>query len=60
VTINTQHPLLKNLSQEQSKPLAEALFFLGEFENSQFSDANKKFLENMRQTVSRNLWIKND
>jgi hypothetical protein len=27
VTINTQHPLLKNLSQEQSKPLAEALFF---------------------------------
>jgi hypothetical protein len=60
VTINLEHPLLRNISQEQSKPLAEALFFLGEFENSQFSDVNKKFLENMRQTVSRSLWIKHD
>jgi hypothetical protein len=60
VTINTEHPLLRNLSQEQSKPLAEALFFFGEFENSQFSDTNKKFLENMRQSVSRSLWIKHD
>ena len=60
VTINLEHPFLRNLSQEQSKPLAEALFFLGEFENSQFSDANKKFLENMRQTISRSLWIKHD
>jgi hypothetical protein len=60
VTINSEHPLLRNLSQEQSKPLAEVLFFLGEFESSQFSDSNKKFLENMRQTVSRSLWIKHD
>lgn len=60
ITINTQHPLLRNLSKEQSEPLAEALFFLGEFENSQFSDANKKFLEDMRQTVSRKLWMKHD
>jgi hypothetical protein len=60
VTINTEHPILRNLSQENSKPLAEVLFFLAEYENTQFSDTNKKFLENMRQTVSRSLWINND
>jgi hypothetical protein len=60
VTINAEHPFLRNLSQEQSKPLAEALFTLGVFENNQFSDTNRKFLENMRQTISRSLWIKHD
>ncbi|WP_105201630.1 hypothetical protein [Pseudoalteromonas sp. T1lg10] len=60
ITLNSEHPLIRHLSEDQSKPLAEFLFFLGEFENSQFSDERKKLIENMRQTVSRSLWIKND
>ena len=60
VTLNNEHPLMRNLSEEQSKPLAECLFFMGEFENSQFSDTNKKLIENFRQEVSRSLWIKHD
>lgn len=60
VTLNNEHPLMRNLSEEQSKPLAECLFFMGEFENSQFSDSNKKLIENLRQEVSRSLWIKHD
>lgn len=58
VTINNTHPLIRKLSQEQSPALAELLFFLAQFENSQFSDQKKKFIENMRQTLSRELWIK--
>lgn len=60
VTINNKHPLMRKLPQEQSPALAELLFFLAQFENSQFSDQNKKFIENMRQTLSRELWIKHD
>ncbi|MFQ1842249.1 hypothetical protein ACTG2D_05225 [Aeromonas veronii] len=60
VTINNKHPLIRKLSQEQSPALAELLFFLAQFENSQFSDQNKKFIENMRQALSRELWIKYD
>lgn len=60
VTLNREHPLVRNLTEEQSTPLAELLFFLGEFENTQFSDANKKLFENQRQAISRNLWIKHD
>lgn len=60
VTINNKHPLIRRLSQEQSPALAELLFFLAQYENSQFSDQNKKFIENMRQTLSRELWIKHD
>ncbi|MGQ8367368.1 hypothetical protein [Glaciecola sp. 1036] len=60
ITLNCEHPLVRNLSEEHSKPLAELLFYMGEFENSQFSDDSKKFVENMRQIVSRSLWIKND
>lgn len=60
ITLNGEHPIMRKVSEEQSKPLAEFLFFLGEFENNQFSDESKKFVENMRQTVSRSLWIKND
>ena len=60
VTINNKHPLIRKLSQEQSPALSELLFFLAQFENSQFSDQNKKFIENMRQALSRELWIKND
>lgn len=60
VTINNKHPLIRKMSQEQSAALAELLFFLAQFENSQFSDQNKKFIENMRQALSRELWIKHD
>jgi hypothetical protein len=60
ITLNSEHPLVRNLSEEESKPLAEFLFFLGEFENGQFSETNKKLIENLRQTVSRSLWIKHD
>lgn len=60
ITINTEHPVMKHLAQDQAGALAEFLFFMGQYENSQFSDQNKKFIENMRQTISRNLWIKHD
>ncbi|WP_104399410.1 hypothetical protein [Vibrio penaeicida] len=60
ITLNNEHPLMRNLSEEQSRPLAECLFFMGEFENGQFSDTNKKLIENLRQEVSRSLWIKHD
>lgn len=60
ITLNREHPLMRDLSEEQSKPLAEVLFYFGEFENGQFSDESKKLVENLRQTVSRSLWIKHD
>ncbi|MFA0086361.1 hypothetical protein [Vibrio sp. 10N.261.51.F12] len=60
ITLNSEHPLVRNLSGSESKPLAEFLFFLGEFENGQFSETNKKLIENLRQEVSRSLWIKHD
>lgn len=60
ITLNSEHPLVRHLSEKESKPLAELLFFLGEFENGQFSETNKKLVENLRQTVSRSLWIKHD
>ena len=60
ITLNNEHPLIRYLSEEQSQPLAECLFFIGEFENSQFSDTNKKLIENLRQEISRSLWIKHD
>jgi hypothetical protein len=60
ITLNIEHPLVRNLSENQSKPLAELLFYMGEFENNQFSDESKKLVENLRQAVSRSLWIKHD
>lgn len=60
ITLNSEHPLIRNLSEAQSKPLAEFLFYMGEFENGQFTDESKKLVENMRQMVSRSLWIKHD
>jgi len=60
ITLNSEHPLVRHLSEVESKPLAELLFFLGEFENGQFSETNKKLIENLRQEVSRGLWIKHD
>ncbi|MFL7031725.1 hypothetical protein [Vibrio cyclitrophicus] len=52
--------MVRDLNEEQSKPLAELLFFMGEFEYAQFSETNKKLIENLRQEVSRSLWIKHD
>jgi hypothetical protein len=60
ITLNSEHPLVRSLSEEESKPLAEFLFYLGEFESGQFSETNKKLIENLRQAVSRSLWIKHD
>lgn len=60
ITLNSEHPLIRNLSEAQSKPFAEFLFYMGEFENGQFADESKKLVENMRQMVSRSLWIKHD
>jgi hypothetical protein len=60
ITLNSEHPLVRHLSVDESKPLAELLFYLGEFENGQFSETNKKLIENLRQEVSRSLWIKHD
>ena len=60
IVINQDHPFVSQLSTEQSSALAECLFFLGELENSQFSDEKKKFVEELRQAVSRSLWIKHD
>lgn len=60
IILNSEHPLVRNLSEDQSKLLAEFLFYIGEFENSQYSDENKKLVENLRQTISRSLWIKHD
>lgn len=60
ITLNSEHPLVRNLSEDQSKPLAEFLFYMGEFENCQYSDESKKLVENLRQAVSRSLWIKHD
>jgi len=60
ITLNSEHPMVRSLSEAQSKSLAELLFYMGEFENSQFSDENKKLVENLRQSISRSLWIKYD
>ena len=60
ITLNSEHPLVRCMSEDESKPLAELLFFLGEFESRQFSETNKKLIENLRQSVSRSLWIKHD
>lgn len=60
ITLNSEHPLIRDLSEDQSKPLAELLFYIGEFENGQFSDESKKLVENLRQSISRSLWIKHD
>ena len=60
ITLNSEHPMVRDLSETQSKPLAELLFYMGEFESGQFSDESKKLVENLRQSISRSLWIKHD
>ena len=60
VTLNIEHPLLRNKVESESLKLAELLYYLSEFENNQYSDTQRKLLENMRQEVSRGLWIRHD
>lgn len=60
VSLSAEHPLLRNKSEAETGVLAELLYYLAEFENNQFSDTQKKLLENMRQEVSRGLWIRHD
>ncbi|MBI0520523.1 hypothetical protein F6Q07_20710 [Pectobacterium parmentieri] len=60
IILNKDHPMIKHQTEEQCRVLAEFLFFLGQYENVQFSDQNKKFIENLRQTISRTIWIKHD
>lgn len=60
VKINPEHPFIKTLESHNSKHLTEFLYYLSEFENNQFSDTQRKIIENMRQEVSRTLWIKHD
>ena len=60
VTLNIEHPLLRNKVESESLKLAELLYYLAEFENNQYSDTQRKLLENMRQEVSRGLWIRHD
>lgn len=60
VLLSTEHPLLRNKTKNEIGLLAELLYYLAEFENNQFSDIQRKLLENMRQEVSRGLWIRHD
>lgn len=60
VTLSEAHPLLRNKSEIEIHLLAELVYCLSEFENKQYSDTQRKQLENMRQEVSRSLWIRND
>lgn len=60
--INPEHPFCKKMAAEgvDTTAVAELLYEMSVFENSQFSDSQKKLLENMRQEISRELWIKFD
>ena len=59
--LNPEHPFFVKLNGSDSssqKAAVEILYSLSEFESQQFSDSQKKLIENMRQEVSRELWIK--
>ncbi|MDC9597935.1 hypothetical protein [Xenorhabdus anantnagensis] len=60
IILNKDHPVIRHLTEEQCNALAEFLFFMGQYENVQFSDQSKKFIENLRQTISRSLWLEYD
>lgn len=62
VKLNPEHPFFKNIVSDENtaSTITELLYCLCQFENNQFSDTQRKLLENMRQEVSRELWIKFD
>jgi hypothetical protein len=58
--INPEHPFFSQISKDGTKALITFLYRMCEFEGSQFSDTQRKLLENMRQEISRDLWIQYD
>lgn len=58
--LNDEHPFFKKLTETSLSNMSELLFLFAEFENNQFSDNQRKLIENMRQEISRTLWINND
>lgn len=59
--INPEHPFFRfAVDGGATDCLSELLFTFSKFENSQFSDTQRKLLENMRQEISRELWIRHD
>jgi|APLak6261667961_1056064.scaffolds.fasta_scaffold00516_2 hypothetical protein len=59
--INPEHPFFCFANDAGATDcLYELLYTFSKFENSQFSDAQRKLLENMRQEISRELWIRHD
>lgn len=57
--INPEHPFCKAMGDRIGE-VKYLLYSLAEFEYNQFSDVQKKLIENMRQEVSRDLWIRFD
>jgi hypothetical protein len=54
--LNPEHPFFRAAARSGNTTLlGELLHALGKFEYSQFTDAQKKLLENMRQEISREL-----
>jgi hypothetical protein len=60
VKINPEHPFLKSIPDQDSEFIIDILYYLSEFEGQQFNESSKKTIENMRQEISRSLWIKYD
>ncbi|WP_372741990.1 hypothetical protein [Neptunomonas sp.] len=61
VRLNPEHPFFTVLgsgSPSSLKAVTELLYSLSKFESHQFSTPQKKLIENMRQEISRELWIK--
>ena len=59
--INPEHPFFRfAVDAGATVCINELLYTFSKFENSQFSDAQRKLLENMRQEISRELWIRHD
>jgi len=60
VKINPEHPFLKSIPDQDSEFIIDILYYLSEFEGQQFNESSRKTIENMRQEISRSLWIKYD
>lgn len=59
--LNPEHPFFTaSVTNKSIESLKVLLFCLSKFEYSQFSDSQRKLMENMRQEISRELWIKYD
>jgi len=59
--LNPEHPFYEILgrnSDDLQQPAIDLLYALSKYESEQFSTSQKKLIENMRQEISRDLWIK--